>query len=191
MEFQFMCFRPLYDDMRRVNKPHEKFEFCIKETYFEVIFLMDRTPFELLIGVRGHPLAFILEVKSGFKTELPDRIYYQICEILNLSYSEDHFSSAKFLREIDSHAPQRCSPIRVQPHEIARYKPNIPDNEKIYFLGWNDHLIDGKRAQNFEKTRAILGDAVADFCIKNNISSLWTHIPRKTRNYSDPPGFSM
>lgn len=195
MEFQFRKIRPLYDDMKRIGKFQEKFEFPIHGSndiivYFEVIFLIDRAPFELLIGARGYTLAFILQVKSGFRTELSDEIYYQICEILNLNYSKNHFSSAKFLDTLDCAAPTHCSPLRVQPHEVAYYKKReIPECEKIYFLGWNDHQLDGRTARNFQKTRELLGDAVADFCEKNNISSLWTDIPNERKDYCTPPGF--
>lgn len=191
MKFQFQRFYPLYNHMKQTKKLQEKFSFEINRVCFQVIFLIDRTPFQLLIGIADYSLAFVLEVQRGFKTELPDIIYYQICKILNLKYSEDHFSSAKFLRELDSQVPDHCTPYHVEPHEIAPYyKRDIPDSEKIYFLGWNNHLADGKKARNIEKTRLLLGDTVADFCEKNNISSLWTDIPRETKKYFNPPGFS-
>lgn len=194
MEFQFRKICQLYKDMKRTGKFQEKFEFPIHGSndtivYFKVIFLIDRTPFELLIGARGYTLAFILQVRNGFRTDLPSDIYYRICEILKLNYSENHFSSAKFLGTLDCAAPTRCSPLRVQPHEIAHYKREIPESEKIYFLGWNDHRLDGRRARNFQKTRALLGDTVAYFCEKNNISSLWTDIPNERKDYYTPPGF--
>lgn len=195
MKFQFRKIRSLYSDMKRTNKLQEKFCFPIRGSghtvvHFEVIFLIDRSPFELLIGAKGHTLAFILQIWTGFWTELPDEIYYQICEILNLNYSKDHFSSAKFLDTLDCAAPTHCSSVHVQPHEIAYYKKEIPECEKIYFLGWNDHQLDGRKARNFQKTRALLGDAVADFCERNNISSLWTDIPHEKKDYCPPPGFT-
>lgn len=189
MEFRFYHFRQLYLDMMNNGKSQEKFRFVINRVEFESIFLIDRNPFELLVGVRAHQFAFTLEIRKGFVTTLPDDVYYKICEILQLSYSEDHFSSFKFLSEIDRAIPLCCSPNRVQPHEVAYYKRNVPECEKIYFYGWNDHLKDKRDAQNFEKTRLLLGDKVADFCRENNISSMWTDRPSDAVTYYDPPNF--
>ena len=181
--------------MKANGKGQERFVFFINGSKnicveFEVIFLIDRTPFELLVGAKGYQLAFILKVQKGFKTELPDHIYHEICKILNLKYSKDHFSSAKFLSILDENAPTQCSRHQVQPHEVAFYKrEEIPESEKIYFCGWNDHQADGRIARNFEKTRELLGEAVADFCEKNNISSMWSAVPHDRKNYTFPLGF--
>lgn len=78
----------------------------------------------------------------------------------------------------------------VQPHEIARYKREelmgVPDSDKVYFYGWNNHLKDKKKAQNIEKTRILCGDRVADYCQRNNISSMWVAQITKHRNYHPP-----
>lgn len=178
--------------MKAEKKYQEKFDFVINCVRFEAIFLIDRTPFELLIGAQSSygRFATILLVERGFRTELSDNDYYQICKILNLSYSENHFTSAKFLTELDNQVPSKCSSVCVQPHQIARYKNDIPDSEKIYFLGWNNHLVDKRKARNFDKTRKLLGDSVADFCIKHNISSCWTDNPKEKEPYLYPPGFT-
>lgn len=191
MKFKFNNFYSLYRDMRNSHKVREKWDFRIKDVVFEVIFLIDRTPFELLVGAKGHRLAFVLDVTDGFRAELSDVIYFEICKILNLNYSINHFSSAKFLAELDRSTPPKCTPRIVQPHEIAYYKRNIPEGDKIYFLGWLDHTEDGRMTRNIEKTRRLLGDAVADFCAKNNISSRWTDQPQDRKDYYNPPGFSL
>lgn len=196
MEFTFWKLPQLYKSMKANEKGQEKFTFSIAGSQnirveFEVIFLIDRVPFELLVGAKGYHLAFVLKVWNGFKTELPEHIYYQICEILHLKYSENHFSSATFLGILDQQAPTHCSRRQVQPHEVAFYKKaEIPESEKIYFCGWNNHQADGKTARNFDKTRSLLGVAVAEFCKKNNISSMWSAVPRDRKNYTTPPGFT-
>ena len=58
--------------------------------------------------------------------------------------------------------------------------------DKIYFRGWNDHLIDHRTARNFDKTEYYFGKRVADYCRVNNISSLWTDIPRDALNVTNP-----
>lgn len=54
--------------------------------------------------------------------------------------------------------------------------------DKIYFCGWNDHQKDGRQARNFDKTEYFLGKKVAEYCRENNISSLWSDIPRDENN---------
>lgn len=192
MEYKFANLYRLYADMKEKNKPRERFTFAIKDVTFEAIILIDRQPFELLIGAKAHQFAFTLLLKTGFRTELPDNIYYRLCEILQLNYSEHHFSSFAFLREVDKAVPPKCSKRSVQPHEIAVYKRKVSDEDKIYFHGWNDHLADGRhvRAENIDKTRRFLGDEVADFCQQNNISSMWTDIIKDVKDPSDPPGYT-
>ena len=58
--------------------------------------------------------------------------------------------------------------------------------EKIYFKGWNDHIKDHNKARNFEKTEFYFGKEIADYCRKNNISSLWTHIASEKKLYYNP-----
>lgn len=192
MEYKFANMFPLYQDMKKNNKPQEKFHFMLKRVRFEVILLIDREPFELLVGVVGQHLAFTLILRKGFVTEIPSAIYYDLCKVLQLNYSEDHFSSFAFLKEIDNAIPGKCSKARVQPHEISRYKKNQDDDEKDYFLGWIHHINDGNHVttENLDKTRRFLGNDVADFCQKNNISTKWTSNFNESCNYFDPPGYA-
>lgn len=186
--------RNLHKDMKSKHKSREKYSFVKWNARFEVIFLIDRNPYELLVGVvgsKGQHYAFIIEVHCGFKAELPNAIFFPLCKILRLRPAKDDFTSFVFLMELSNRAPTACTTETVQPHEVAAYhRRDIPDNEKIYFLGWNDHWADGRKARNIEKTRKLLGDAVADFCQRNNISSMWTDAYRESRPYTDPPGFT-
>lgn len=184
--------RNLYNDMRHKGKTQEKFSFKIKHITFEVIFLIDRSPFELLIGVVGEQLAFTLEMGTGFKVPfLPDDVFRTIRDLLKLNPSGESFTSFKFLRELDSSSPACCTTYRVQPHEVARYKSDIPDEKKIYFIGWNDHQLDKRHAQNFAKTRKLMGDDVADFCEAHNISSRWSDKKRDAVQYKEPSGYKI
>lgn len=189
MYFRLNKIKSLYYSMKQNKKESEKYTFTIKTTDFDVIFLINRTPYELLVGVCGTQFAFVLPVEKGFVTTLPDCIYYRLCEIIQLNYSENHFSSFKFLAELDRAAPFKCTKRKVRPDEIARFKRDVPENEKIYFYGWNDHVKDGRKVRNIKKTREWLGDSVADFCEANNISSMWTDVERKRIDYSYPPKY--
>lgn len=55
---------------------------------------------------------------------------------------------------------------------------NVPDADKIYFVGWRrnsdgEHVSDG----NYLKTLAIVGEEAARNLRENNISSRWSDIP--------------
>lgn len=179
--------------MKQEKKYQEQFSFFLAGAEFEVIFLIDRTPFELLIGIKGTQLAFILTVKPYFiVAAIPDNIFKELKKYLKLSYGLTEFTSKDFLHRLESSAPIKCSSEIVQPHQVAKYKKDsIPDPQKIYFLGWNNHLKDGRNARNIWKTRSICGDAVANFCEKNNISSMWSDQIKDTKRYSSPPGYAM
>lgn len=60
---------------------------------------------------------------------------------------------------------------------MVRYRQHtIKDSDeqwKIYFKGWNNHVLDKKTARNFDKTEKLLGKRVADYCKEHNISSIW------------------
>lgn len=184
---------PLYRDMKRERKFQEQFSFCLAGAEFEVIFLIDRTPFELLIGIKGTRLAFILTVKPYFNVAaIPDNIFKELKKYLKLSFGLTEFTSKDFLYRLESSTPSKCSCEIVQPHQVAKYKRDaIPDPQKIYFLGWNNHLRDGRTARNIWKTRKICGDSVADFCERNNISSMWSDQVKDTKRYTPPPGYVM
>lgn len=188
--FKLFGIKNLYYDMRKNKKTRERFEFAYNRIYFEVIFLIDRQPFELLIGIIGHRLAFVTKMEPGFiVVPIPDEVYYQLLEILNLQAADEHFTSYTFWAIVGRNCPVRCTGQVVQPHRVAEYKRNaLPDDEResIYFVGWNDHVADGRKARNFEKTRLLLGDEVADYCKANNISSMWSPFPRDRNNYHDP-----
>lgn len=54
----------------------------------------------------------------------------------------------------------------------------IEEAHKIAFLGWHswatDPLHDGPSAKNYDKTRRLLGQDIADYCRAHHISSCWT-----------------
>lgn len=180
--------KSFYVDMLRNKKKQETFSFIYGKIKFEVIFLIDRNPFEMLIGAIGQPLAFILKIHPGFNIELiPNDKFFKLCKILNLIYGKQRFTSWMFLDHLNTNIPNHITKDIVQPHAIARYKSNsIPDNEKIYFIGWNNHLKDKRFARNFEKTKLLMGDDVADYCMRRNISSMWSSMPRESINYFTP-----
>lgn len=181
--------KPLLLDMKKNNATKDKFAFTYNQVRFEVIILIDCQPYELLFGVVGHNFSFILNLRKGFNLQnIPDPVFYRLCEILNLKAGKDTFTSFAFLKYMATCIPEKFSNIVVQPHEImAHKKKDVPEEEKIYFCGWKTYKEDSTHsAKNFEKTRKILGESVYIFCEKHNISSCWTSELGKRKDYTVP-----
>lgn len=181
--------KPLLSDMRKNNVTKDKFTFTYNQVNFEVIVLIDCQPFELLFGVVGHNFSFILNLYPGFQLQnLPDHVFFKLCEILNLKPGKDTFTSFAFLKYMASKIPNQYSRVNIQPHEIIPYKAkDITDAEKIYFCGWKMYREDSPySAKNFEKTRKILGESTFIFCKEHNISSCWTNEVEKRKDYTPP-----
>lgn len=180
--------KPLLQDMGRNNAKIDKFRFTYNKVEFEVIVLIERSPFELLFGVIGYNYSFSLTLRAGYELqELPDEVFYKLCDILNLKPGRESLTSYKFLKYVAKRIPTRYSKTKIQPHEIAKYKQrNIDDAHKIYFCGWKFYEDSERNAKNFEKTKKWLGDEAYEFCKRNNISSCWTHIDLKRKDYYSP-----
>lgn len=180
--------KPLLQDMGRNNAQIDKFKFMYNKVEFEVIVLIERLPFELLFGVIGYNYSFSLTLRAGYELqELPDDVFYKLCDILNLKPGSESFTSYKFLKYVAQRIPTQYSKVKVQPHEIAKYKQrNVDEANKIYFCGWKFYESSERNAKNFDKTKKWLGDEAYEFCKRNNISSCWTDIDLKRKDYYSP-----
>ena len=195
-EFKLYCLFDLYKDMIRHNQDIDEYKFSFNKVNFHAILDIGTTPFQLLLGTVNHNWACVLNLNMGFKTSMSTTDFMKLCEILHLKPGKGTFTSFDFLKYVGEHAPKSCSLKPVQPSHIMpfrkQYIKSSDEPNKTVFLGWNDHKSDGKTARNFDKTRLFLGDEVANFCIKHNISSLWTtpdKAPEKTVTY--PAGYSL
>nr|WP_309248295.1 DUF6037 family protein [Bacillus nakamurai] len=75
---------------------------------------------------------------------------------------------------------------RVEIHEIAELNPTYEDSEKIYFKGWRDNNIRGKKVRNLQKTRECLGEEAYQICKAYNISSAWTKHKTESKEFYLP-----
>ena len=119
---------------------------------------------------------------------MQDNDYYSLCKILKLNWNNDHFNSFLFLRLLSEKAPAISSKQGVDYRYLQKYLSyrNVDEKEKIYFCGWNDHITDKRKAHNFDKTEFYFGPSVANYCRRNNISSLWTADKYRIIRYSNP-----
>ena len=180
--------KPLLQDMGRSKTKIDKFRFTYNHVTFEVIISTESKPFELLFGVVKHNFSFVLNLNNSYELdELPDEVFYKLCDILKQKPGKEGLTSYQFTKYVASKIPDKCSEKDVQPHEVAMYKrENVPEKDKIYFCGWKFYSNSKKNARNFEKTNEWLGTETCNFCRKHNISSCWTANKNKRKDYYSP-----
>lgn len=181
--------KDLYRSMKAKKLSRVRFQYVHGPVTFDVFFFIDETPFCLMFGAVNFNVAFELAVKAGFEVEpiiLPDR-YKALCKALGLRFDPNNpFSVRSFLELFNQSIPQVAPDIPVRPEDVAEYRRDVEESDKIYFLNWRDNTPMGKRVtqDNLFKTKRILGHETYLACLKRNISSCWTD-DRSSRR--DPP----
>lgn len=186
----------LIKDMRKHNQDLDSFEFIYNHIKFEVIIDISIVPFQLLLSTALKNWACVLELHTGYSTSISTNDFFALCKVLDLKPSKETFTSFAFLSYINVRCPKACSLKPVQPKLIMpfrkKYISNSDEPNKTIFLGWNDHKLDKRKAHNFGKTELFLGKRVADYCRKNNISSLWTTPDKASeRKVTYPEGYKL
>lgn len=174
----------LYKQMKHDGETRSKIEYQHGQVTFDVIFLIDETPFSLMFGAKGHNVSFEFEVGPGF-TVVPNiakNAYRALCRALGLTFDpENPFSIRRFLEDFSDRVPHLLTTKReAKPHEVARHRRDVEDSEKIYFCGWRDNTKRSEQVskKNLHKTRRLLGEAAYQSCLKRNISTCWTDVER-------------
>lgn len=144
--YYFPEIAPLYRTMRASDVDIDRFSFAFAGAKFDVVFAINRKPFELMFGCVGHGKCnFILTMEKGYMlSPISDEVFETLCRVLHLSYRGDRFTSYKFLQHVASKVPQKYSGHKIQPHEVAQVRNDIPDKEKFYFVRWYPHIRDMK-----------------------------------------------
>lgn len=191
MKFKFKNLSGLYSDMKRNKKSLEEFTITYNNVEFDCILDVDSIPFELMIGAINHNFACILYIEIGFITEMSDKDYFALCDILNLNYNKHHFSSFAFLKFIDERSPHKCNNKIVPVRKLVPFRENkISKKDKaegFIFCGWLTHKGNNNgHVKNIDKTEKFFGKQVAAYCKKNDISSKWTTDPSKQVRESYP-----
>lgn len=183
----------LYRAMKKADRTMEQFQFTLKGVSLDIIYVIDTEPFQLLVGIKTHNFFFTVPVIEGFRVEgLDNPTFYGLMRILGFEKRGEKYHSLKFLKDVDNHAPRFVSKKPVQPHEWFAVLPpeqrrKVDEADKIYFVRWDYHLNDGRKARNFEKTLLMTGSQeIADFCRAHNISSVWTDRPEEGRELMWP-----
>lgn len=179
MQFRFRKLAPLCRSIRHKRKSIEQFQITFNHVKFDCILDLDSNPFELMIGALHYNFACILHILPGYIVEADELNFREICTILNLNYSANHFTSFAFLKYIDDHFPNHASSQLVDPKHIIRFRKNklskSEREEGLFFCGWLRHEgMNNGHVRNIHKTELLLGKKVADFCMEHDISSKWT-----------------
>jgi hypothetical protein len=63
---------------------------------------------------------------------------------------------------------------------VAKYYDDIEESEKIYFIGFldNNKLCHKVSDRNLRKTRLLIGEDAYYTCMKHNISTRWSALPK-------------
>lgn len=181
-------FEPLINDMNANHIEKEHYCFDYNRFRFDVVFSIMNICYEILVAIHTENWGCVLSMNKNYFVEMNSKDYNDLCRILNLNWRKDHFNSALFLRLLSENSPRQSTRQGVDYTELRRYLPyrHVDEEDKIYFCGWNDHQKDRRQARNFDKTEFFLGKAVAEYCRENNISSLWSDIPRDERQLTNP-----
>lgn len=175
----FYQFSELHHDMVTQKQCMEQFYVTFAGVKFDVIFDISNTPYELLIGAVNKNWACTLKMEKGYQMVMPDNVFWALKKLLNLKAGKEALTSFKFLKHIADNAPPICSNKLVEPYHLVPFRKDKikkdDEPEKTVSIGWNNHLRDKRTAHNFDKTEKYLGKVCADYCRKNNISSLWTY----------------
>ncbi|MBB6670063.1 DUF6037 family protein [Cohnella nanjingensis] len=178
---------PLYNNMRLLNLDRYRFGFIYNNVSFDVFFFLDESPYKLMFGVKAENFYFEKDVKKGFVIDptLEREKYSELCRILGLQYDPiNKFKPIYFFLEFNKNITQKVIKKNIpRPHELAVYRKDVEESDKIFFMGWLDNKANDNKVtpKNLEKTRLLLGRDAYFRCKAKNVSSRWTDDIKKAQ----------
>lgn len=180
--------RPLIKDMNSKSIDKEHYQFIYNNYTFDVIVSINSTNIEILVGIHQENWGCVIETDSSLYAKMSNEDFYSLLAILRLQPGKNKFTSFKFLALLSKNAPtnSRCERVSIkQLRSFIKFR-KVDEANKVYFVGWNAHLTDGRNARNFDKTEYFFGKQIANYCRKYNISSIWTDIESNANEYHSP-----
>jgi hypothetical protein len=181
---------PLFQSMKNACIDRYQFEYQHGKGLFDVFFFTDESPFVLLFGARGTQFCFEVFVYPGFEisTKMSSQDYRELCNFLELKFDpENPFSPFAFFSQFNKNIPHNIDVKRriLQTYEIAQYRCEIEDKNKVYFCGWRNNKLRNETVthSNLRKTKMLLGNHAYIVCKEKNISSCWTDKSTLSINY--------
>jgi len=182
----------LFKDMKARHLDRIRFGHSHGRVEFDVLFFIDESPFTLMFGARGYNVAFQVPVGHGFEINprLDKEDYKRLCDALGLVYNPANPFSVKAFFDAFSHRIPSSVPTdyKVASSDVSRFRRDVEEIDKKYFLGWLDHSVTGKNVTvlNLLKTRELLGRKFFEYCQERNVSTRWTDDQAKAIECSLP-----
>jgi hypothetical protein len=170
----------LFKQMKQDGELRSKIEYRHGRVTFDVLFLIDESPFSLMFGAKGHNVSFEFKVGPGFTVTptIPNEVYRALCKALGLTFDPTNpFRISTFLEDFSTAVPSLLgTKSKAKPQDVARHRRHVEDSDKIYFCGWRDNTKRSEHVtpKNLQKTRELLGEAAYSSCKARNISTCWT-----------------
>jgi len=175
--------KELYKDMMSKKVTSARFQYQHNKTVFDILFLIDRKPFQLLFGAIGHKCAFIVNVQPGFEIGTairPESAYKDLLDALGITPDPaNRFKTSAFFSSFSDSIPEFIP--SKQPARQTAIRAALDDGqEKLFFSHWRNNGEKGGHVtnDNIEKTRIAFGTEIANACKERNISSCWTAVSR-------------
>jgi hypothetical protein len=182
--------KELYKSMKQHKIERYKFDFSFQGVKFDVLYFIDEHPNILAFGIKEHNYYFEIPVSKGFEIKPFLDKYNEFCLIMGFKYDPvSPFKTSIFFDEFNKQIPSSASRINIpKPHEIAIYRNNVEEADKIYFKKWLDNSKVGKNVSivNLEKTCKLLSYEAYLMCESKNISSCWSANPAEEKPFSLP-----
>ena len=181
----------LYRSMKQQGVERYNFDFKFRNVSFDVFYFLDDVPNILMFGMKHHNFYFEIPVRKGFEIipKLDDK-YHEFCRLMGFNYnSANPFKPSYLFAEFNNHIPQTASISNIpKPSKIAKYRNDVEEADKIYYIGWKDNTKTGQsvRTKNLDKTRKLLSYEAYLRCKSKNISSRWSLNEKDEKPYHLP-----
>jgi hypothetical protein len=176
--------------MKQQNIERYKFDFYYQSVKFDILYFIDEVPNKLAFGIKHHNYYFETPVRKGFEVTAFLHEYNKFCKIMGFTYNpESPYKPAFFFEEFNKHIPNVATKTNIpKPSEVAVYRNQVEEVDKIYFVKWRDNTKDGKKVspENLEKTRLLLSYEAYLMCRDKNISSCWSPNPIDEKPFKNP-----
>lgn len=177
--------------MKQQNIDRVQFDFTFNKVKFDVLYFIDEQPNLLAFGIKAHNFYFEVPVHKDFEIKpfFGDQ-YNKFCQIMGFKFNPDNpFKPSAFFDEFNRTVPSSISAGNTpKPSEIAAYRNNVEEADKIYFVSWRDNTKAGHQVspENLEKTRKLLSHQAYIMCKDKNISSCWSAKQQDEKPYTLP-----
>jgi len=176
--------RTLHQDMRKNNLTRCQFSYSHNKLKFDVLFVAEGSPYELLFGVVGHNCSFLVTVAPGYEITArikPESAFYKLIELLDLTPDPNNrFSANTFFSDFSKKIPVKVG-VNNSSKLPASITPHVNDADKTIFSHWKNNSAKSGNVslENLEKTLKAFGPVIQSFCASKNISSCWSPTNKK------------